>query len=297
MILLTGATGFLGRNLFKRMLKANLSVRCLVRTHKKGEALKSYGAGVELVTGDITDKESLKNAMEDIKIVVHLVGIIVETGKAAFDLIHVHGTKNMVEAAVEAGAQRFIHMSALGARPDARSRYHMTKWAAEEIVRNSGMKYAIFRPSVIFGKEDNFTNMFAKAVKISPFVMVPGNGRNMMQPVSVNDVAEVFTMAVKDDNFKGSYELGGTEKLTFDEIIDKICYVLGRKRMKVHIPLSLLNPMAWVMESVLPKPPLTRDQLLMLQEDNVTRDNALEQVFGIKPGRFEDGIREYLVGG
>lgn len=293
MILLTGATGFVGGNLLRRMLKGKLSVRCLVRTPEKAEKLKTLG--VETAIGDITDKSSILKAMEGVETVVHLVGILVEVGKATFDLLHTEGTRNMVEAAKEKGIKRFIHMSALGARKDARSKYHKTKWAAEEIVRNSGLDYAVFMPSVIFGREDNFTNMFAKAIKLSPFIMMPGDGKNKMQPVSAIDVAEAITAAVVDKRFAGTYELGGPEKLTFDEIIDKICGILNKKRIKFHMPIGILNPLAAFMEIILPKPPLTRDQLIMIQEDNITDNNALESVFNIKPIKFEDGMKEYLM--
>lgn len=292
MILLTGATGFVGGNLICRMLKEKLSVRCLVRTAEKAEKLKTLG--IETAIGDITDRASIQNAMEGVETVVHLVGILVEVGKATFDLMHTEGTRNMVEAAKEKGIKRFIHMSALGARKDAKSKYHKTKWLAEEIVRNSGLDYAIFRPSIIFGKEDNFTNMFAKAIKLSPFIMVPGSGKNKMQTVFVKDVAEAFTKTVIDKKFVGTYELGGPEKLSFDEIIDKICGVLNRKRIKIHMPIGILNPVSSMMETILPKPPLTRDQLVMIQEDNITDNNALESVFNINPVKFEDGIKEYF---
>ncbi|MBI5892167.1 MAG: complex I NDUFA9 subunit family protein [Deltaproteobacteria bacterium] len=232
MILLTGATGFVGGSLVHRMLKEKLHVRCLVRSYKKAETLNAIG--VETAIGDITDKSSILKAMEGVETVVHLVGILVEVGKATFDLMHTEGTRNMVEAAKEKGIKRFIHMSALGTRQDAKSKYHKTKLAAEEIVKNSGLDYAIFRPSVIFGREDNFTNMFAKAIKMSPFIMVPGSGKNKMQPVSVKDVAEAITAAVVDKRFAGTYELGGPEKLTFDEIIDKICGILNKKRSSIY---------------------------------------------------------------
>lgn len=293
MILLTGGTGFVGRNLIRIMLTENIPVRCLVRTHKKAKAINAVG--IQTAVGDITIPASIEKAMDGIDTIIHLVGILVETRKAGFELIHIQGTKNMVEVGRKFGVKRFIHMSALGTRENAVSRYHKTKWAAEEIVRNSGLNYAIFRPSVIFGKEDSFTNLFAKAIRLSPFIMMPGSGRNKMQPVSVKDVAETVILAVKDNALTGTYEFGGDEQLLFDEIIDKICQVLNKRRFKVHIPIGLLNLAAGFMESVLPKPPLTRDQLLMLQEDNITDNNALEAIFKIKPVGFEEGIKEYLI--
>src|SRR3989304_2313658 len=295
MILLTGATGFVGSNLMKELLKQGLQVRCLVRNPDRADALKK--AGAELVKGDITDKDSIAKALEDDKVeaAVHLVGILAETGKATFEAIHTQGTRNMVEACKAKGIKRFIHISALGTKANARSQYHKTKWAAEEIIRASGLGYTIFRPSVMFGKEEKFTNLFAGIIKISPFIMIPGNGQNKMQPVFVKDLASAMTMTVKDSrHINKVYEIGGPEKLAFDEIIDTVCRVLGKMRLKIHIPIWFMRPGAAIAECILRKPPITRDQLLMLEEDNVTDNNALESVFNIKPVGFEEGIRSYL---
>ena len=295
MILLTGATGFVGSNLMKELLKQGLQVRCLIRNPDRADALKN--AGAELVKGDITDKDSIAKALEDDKVeaAVHLVGILAETGKATFEAIHTQGTRNMVEACKAKGIKRFIHISALGTKANARSQYHKTKWAAEEIIRASGLGYTIFRPSVMFGKEDKFTNLFAGIIKISPFIMIPGNGQNKMQPVFVKDLASAMTMTVKDSrHINKVYEIGGPEKLAFDEIIDTVCRVLGKMRLKIHIPIWFMRPGAAIAECILRKPPITRDQLLMLEEDNVTDNNALESVFNIKPVGFEEGIRSYL---
>ena len=306
MILLTGATGFVGGNLLKEMLNQGFKVRCLVRNPSKAEAIKQ--AGVELVQGDVTDRDSIAKALEDGKVeaAVHLVGILAETKNTTFKVIHTEGTRNMVEACKQKNVKRFIHISALGTRENARSEYHKTKWEAEEIIRHSGLEYTIFRPSVLFGKEDKFANLFANIIKISPFIMIPGNGKNKMQTVSVKDLVKAMTMAinphtndfgvgVKDSkHINKVYEIAGPEKLAFNKIIDTICRVLGRTRLKIHIPMSLMRPGALIAECIFPKPPITRDQLLMLEEDNVTDNNALETVFGIKPVGFEEGIKGYL---
>lgn len=296
MILLTGATGFVGSNLLREMLKQGLRVRCLIRNPSRAKAIKQ--PGVELLQGDITDRDSIAKALadEEIDTAVHLVGILAETGKATFKAIHIQGTRNMVEACKEKKIKRFIHISALGTRETARSEYHRTKWNAEEIIRNSGLGYTIFRPSVLFGKEDKFVNLFASIIKISPFIMIPGNGQNKMQLLYVKDLVRAMTTAITDLNHINKvYELGGAEKLAFDQIIDAICRVLGKTRLKIHIPMPLMRIGAAIAEAILPKPPITRDQLLMLEEDNVTDNNTLEPVFGIKPTKFEEGIRSYLL--
>src|SRR3990170_642576 len=280
MILLTGATGFVGGNLLREMLKHGLQVRCISRNPSRAETIKK--PGVELVQGDVTDKDSIVKAFADGKIdtAVHLVGILAETGKATFKAIHTEGTRNMVEACKQ---------------KNVKHEYHKTKRDAEEIIRNSGLGYIIFRPSVLFGKEDKFVNLFASIIKISPFIMIPGNGQNRMQLLYVKDLVRAMTTAITDlKHINKVYELGGAEKLAFDQIIDAICRVLGKTRLKIHVPMFLMRPGTAIAEAILPKPPITRDHLLMLEEDNVTDNNALEPVFGIKPTKFEEGIKGYL---
>lgn len=297
MILITGATGFVGTNLLKEMLKQGLQARCLVRNPSKAKGVNQQE--VELVKGDVTDRDSITKALEDgrVETVVHLVGILAEMGRATFKTIHTEGTRNMVEACKEKNVKRFVHISALGTRANARSEYHKTKWEAEEIIRSSGLNYTIFRPSVLFGKEDRFVNLFAQIIKISPFIMIPGDGQNKMQPLSVKNLAAAMTMALQNSKHTNkTYEIAGPEKLTFDQIIDVICRVLGKTRLKIHAPMPFMRIGAAITEAILPKPPITRDQLLMLEEDNIADNNALESVFGIKPVRFEEGVREYLSG-
>ncbi len=294
MILLTGATGFVGGNLAGELIDGGFRLRCLVRNPGRAARLKELGC--EVVKGDITDPESVLDAVDsEIDTVIHLVGILVETRGATFERIHTAGTKNVVDACTKKGVKRYLHISALGTRKDARSRYHKTKWEAEEIIRASNLEYTIFRPSVIFGREDSFTNLFARAIKLSPFVFIPGDGRNLMQPVFVKDLVKAMRMSITMDETKGRvFEIGGPQRYTFDEIIDLIAKVLGRKRLKVHVPMPFMRMGAAVAETILPVPPITRDQLLMLEEDNVTDENSLSDVFGIEPTDFEKGMRTYL---
>jgi NADH dehydrogenase len=293
-ILITGCTGFVGRNLVS-LLAASRKIRCLVRDPRKAVDLE--GAGCEIVTGDVTDGRSvLKAVSPDVDVVIHLVGILVEPKGVTFKAIHTEGTRNVVGACLRKGVRRYLHISALGTRPGARSEYHRTKWEAERIIADSGLEYTIFRPSVIFGSEDKFTNMFARVMRISPVVMLPGYGRNRMQPVFVEDLVRAMSLSIDMKETKNRvYEIAGPRAYTFDEIVDKIALVLGRgKPLKIHIPMPVMKWSAALAEAVFSRPPITRDQLLMLQEDNATSEKALEGVFGIEPTGFEEGMRTYL---
>ncbi len=296
-VLVTGARGFVGCEIVRHLREAGHTVRELSRNanSRSGASLNS-----ELVSGDILDAASLSSAVAGCDAIINLAGIIGEVGRNTFENVHVKGTQNLLAAAIAAGVKRFVQMSAMGTRPNAVARYHQTKWLAEEKVRHSGLAFTIIRPSIIYGRHDHFVNLFARISRYSPFLPVMGSGRGLMQPISVEDVARCFVHALVEPRSIGqTYELGGNERLEFNEILDAILLVTKRRRFKVHIPLPLARVQAQVMEFVFPSllgkaSPLTRDQLLMLQEDNVGDNSAALALFGIKPAGFENGIASYL---
>jgi NADH dehydrogenase len=200
-----------------------------------------------------------------------------------------------VDAAKKGGVKRLLHMSALGTRADARSRYHKTKWAAEEIVRGSGLSWTIFRPSVIFGKRDEFVNDLARVIRLTPFAPVIGSGENKLQPVAVEDVAHCFVSALKNDASAGQvYDLAGPKIYTMNELIRAILTAMGKRRKLIHLPLPVARLQAWMFEKLMSRPLFTRDQLLMLQEDNVGDATAAERAFAVKWREFEKEIADYV---
>lgn len=290
MIFLTGSTGFVGRHIVKRLVDEKIPTRCLVRSMTRSAAL----AGTELCQGDITMPETLDQAMNGVEAVIHLVGIRRETKKVRFDQIHVQGTRNMVIAAQKAGVKKFVHMSSMGTRADGQSNYHKSKWEAEEIVRNSGLTYVIFRPSIILGPEDEFVNMFAKMMGLNPlFVPAIGSGENLFQPIHVDEVARCFVKATTDPNLKNeTYELGG-EKVSMNQVLRTIAKVKGYKRAYIHIPLGLFKRMIPLM-GILPNPPIVEDEFIMLQEDNAGDNSKMKRDFGFEPMGFEEAVKTYL---
>ncbi|MBF0383415.1 MAG: complex I NDUFA9 subunit family protein [Magnetococcales bacterium] len=294
MILVSGATGLVGSNLIKKLSAQGKKVRGICRNPTKVNN-SDYPDEVQLLKGDILEPASLDETLADVDTVIHLVGILFEVGGRTFADVHFKGTENLLNAAKKANVKRFIHVSALGTRFDAASRYHQTKWQAEEAVRNSGLDYTIFRPSVIFGPEDKFANQFAEMVAKSPVAPILGDGTARMQPVWVNDVTQCLTHAIEEPTTIGqTYELGGPDILTFRQIIDEILLATGKQRLKVPIPFPILTMNAWIMERVLPSPPVTVDQLIMAQEDNICKADPPWQSFGITPKSFATGIREFL---
>jgi len=229
---------------------------------------------------------------------VHLVGIIVEKGPATFHAVHVDGTRRVVEAARQAGIERFVHMSAVGARDErGATPYHRTKWHAEQLVRASGLSHAVFRPSIISGPESAPIRTLARLHRWSPVVPVFGDGRFPTQPVWVEDVALAFALSVEQPSLSGVFELGGPQVLTYEEFLLAIGQAAGHPRPLVHMPLALARAAAGAFDLLGAAAPLTSDQLQMLVEGSATPDNAIESVFGIRPIPFEQGLNRYLAPG
>jgi len=300
-VLVTGATGFVGREIVRELPRAGHETHILTRDgYADGTEAAEKGLSAQIHFGNILNPDSLQRACQGMDAVVHLVGIISEIGENTFENIHTRGTKNVVTAARDAGVKRFIQMSALGTRPNAAARYHQSKWAAEEIVRSSGLDWTIFRPSIIYGPGDQFVNRFAGMARFSPVMPVIGDGKVKLQPIPVGDVAICFVKAINERQSIGqTYDLCGGDVLTLEAVMDAIMDVTGRKRLKLRIPPGLAWFQAAMLEFVFCRlrgkaSPLNRDQLVMLREDNVGNPEPANALFDLKPTGFREGIASYL---
>ncbi|MCM3082137.1 complex I NDUFA9 subunit family protein [Brevibacillus invocatus] len=298
-VFLTGSTGFVGKGMMARLQKEGHEIVCLIRPGSQGKIGQNDGsaANISWATGDLMDTQSLASAMRDCDAVIHLVGIIREKpGKGiTFSRIHVEGTKNMLAAAKQVGIKRFVHMSALGARENATSAYHRSKYEAEQLVQNSGIPYVIFRPSVIFGPGDEFVNLLADLVRL-PVTPVIGDGSYPLQPVARETVADVFVQALSlEASTQQIYETGGPSSITYGQILDDIGAAIGKHRVrKFHIPLGLMKPVINTMEGF-SFFPITNTQLTMLLEGNDCKDaQRLYDTFSTAKIPFREGISTYL---
>ena len=291
-VFVTGGTGFVGKAVIHALQAHGFTVRCLVRPGSEAD-LKGF-EGIERVPGDVLIPKGLEASMEGCDALIHLVGIIRERpGRGVtFERLHSVATANMVKAAEAAEVPRFIHMSTLGTRPDARSRYHQTKWEAEETVRASGLQWTVFRPSIIYGVGDGFVSVLARMIKWLPAAPVIGDGKYRLQPVPVGQVAEGFARALAYPESKNHiYEAGGPRSYAFTEILDLIGAALGKSKVrKLYQPIGLMRALVRLLEP-LPFFPLTSDQLLMLQEDNVCDPAPFFQTFELTPVEFPIGLQ------
>ena len=289
MILVTGSSGFLGRNVVKALRTRGESVRCLVRSPSRAGVVTDYG--VELAYGDVLDPASLKNAMRGVDAVVHLVAIIRERGRNTFDRINRQGTESVVQVARDEGVRHLVHVSAIGVQENQAYPYLYSKWLGEQEVIRGGVAYTIIRPSILFGPGDEFINTLAGVVKSFPVAPVAGDGRVRFQPISVEEVGGIVSLVAGNPHFGGRIiEVGGPDHLTYNEILDIIARTLGVRRVKVHLPAPLMGLLTRVMEAVIPNPPATTSQLEMLSLDNVTDLDSVVRNFRMRPRPLEGNI-------
>jgi NADH dehydrogenase len=286
-----------------RLLQRGHEVAVLARDPRKTR--NRYNRPVEPVAGDVLDRDGLAAATVGRDALVHLVGIIHEQGGQTFDRMHREAAENAVAAAERAGVRRYLHMSAMGSSDGSPSEYGRTKAAGEKAVRASRLAWTIFRPSVIFGPGDGFVSLLATIVRKNPgFIPVIGPGTTRFQPVSISDVARVFADALeKPETAEKSYEVGGPDVLTLNEIYREIAAAVGKYgKPLIHFPLWYGRLLASFFErlarrGILEAPPLTRDQIRSLAVDNTGDIVPTMADFPGEWRRFAPGIREYLSNG
>jgi uncharacterized protein YbjT (DUF2867 family) len=289
--LVTGGTGFVGPHVVHALRARDVAVRALVRKPARASSLAAWG--VELATGDVTDPGSLRAACDRADTVVHLVAII--RGKPAdFERVMADGTRNVVAAAQEAGVRRIVLASALGL--DERSKdavpYFAAKWEMERAVRESGLEHVIFRPSFVFGRDGGVLPTFVRLARYAPVTPIIGPGRQRLQPIWVEDLAEYYAVAATEQTGANqTFELGGPEAVSWNEFWTRLKRVLGSRRPSVHVPFGLMRAQATVTER-LPAAPVSRDQLTMLElGDNVVTDPSAVETFRLPLVPLDEQLR------
>jgi len=270
-ILVTGGTGFLGRHVARALVARGYLPRLLVRVGSESRIPEDIRSACRVTLGDVTDPESVENAVQGTSAIVHLAGIVREfPGKGiTFDRVHVKATRNAVKAARRWEISRFVHVSALGARPGAPGAFFDSKGRGEEIVRNSDLRWTVFRPSAIFGRGDRFIDTLVRVLGRSPVAAVPGDGRVRFQPVFVEDVAFGIADAVSRPPTEGrSFDIGGPESFSLDELMDTVAQALGRRVAKVHVPLPLLRSVVPFL-SRFERFPISPEEIEILAADSI----------------------------
>ncbi len=301
LVTIFGGSGFVGRHVVRVLAKRGYQIRVAVRRPDLAGFLQPLGnvGQIQLVQANLRYEDSVKAAVKGADTVINLVGILQESGKQKFDAVQYYGAQAVARAAKEAKAT-MIHMSAIGADADSPADYGETKGKAEEAVLSLIKNAIIFRPSIIFGPEDDFFNRFGAMAKLAPALPLIGGGTTKFQPVYVGDVAEAIALAV-DGKLKGGkiYELGGPQVATFRECLELLLEEIGRKKMLVSLPWFAASALGTLV-GWLPGAPITADQVKMLRSDNVVSDDAVKagltlEGIGVKPTPMSAILPSYLV--
>lgn len=287
-VLVAGASGYLGRRLVPRLLAGGRIVRALVRGGEARAARLPHLSGCEIAAGDLADAASCRRAAEGVDTVVHLVGIIRERGATTFESVHIDGTVALVQAARHAGCRRFLYVSALGARRDGASAYSRSKAEAEQIVRASGMTWLILRPSIVLARDGEFYGIL-KQLTALPLVPVLGSGRALMSPLQADDLASIEAAALdRPLVWNRAWAVGGPAAIPFVDLLRRAARGLGRPVVLVHVPIGLARPLVALMAAVLPNPPITPGQLVMLEEGSACDAGPISRAFGVTPRAIDD---------
>ena len=296
-----GGSGFVGRHVVRALAKREYRIRVAVRRPELAGHLQPLGrvGQIHAVQANLRYPASVQAAMRDSHVAINLVGILTQSGAQTFEAVQVAGAEAVAKAAAGAGA-RMVHMSAIGADENSPSHYARAKAKGEKAVLAALPSATIFRPSVVFGPEDDFTNRFAALARLSPALPLIGGGATKMQPVYVGDVATAVAGAVDGKTREGAtYELGGPEVLSMREIMELILEITDRKRMLISLPFALAKLQALFLQFAPGPFKLTPDQVELLKRDNVVSEAAKAagltlEGLGITPDSMEAIAPQYL---
>ncbi len=296
MILITGATGYIGRHLVARLVEQGERPRCLVRNVKSAISMFPTDK-VELVQGDTTQFAALEAAVRGVDTVVHAAFITADHKQSAgnhYGVTNVQGTANLIRAAKRAGVKRIIEVSGLGTKPDKPNSYMQGRYLAEKMLKESGLDWTIIQPSVLFGKDAPFIKGLTDLIRMSPVVPLIGGGKILFQPIYVEDVVTVIMKVLEDPEGTAgkTYTIGGPAYYSFTQVIDALLHAMHKRRIKAYAPTPLVGLGAAMMEMVLPKPPLTSAAMTLFSFDNTTDLNSVERDFGFIPMSFTAYLKE-----
>jgi NADH dehydrogenase len=297
MILITGATGYIGRHLVSRLV--DQGPRCLVRNTSRAESILPADK-VELVEGDTTQPASLEAAVQGVDTIVHAAFITADQKQSAgnsYEKTNVQGTSNLIKAAKNAGVKRIIEIGGLGTKPDKPGSYMQGRYLAEKMLRDSGLGWTIIQPSVLFGKNAPFIKGLSGLISSAPVVPLIGGGKVLFQPIYVEDVVTVIIKTLEDPmgTTGKTFTIGGPDYYSFTQVIDELLRAMRKTRIKAPAPTALVGVGAAVMEAVLPKPPLTKAAMTLFSFNNITDLNSVERDFGFSPVSFTMYLREHGV--
>ncbi len=299
-----GGSGFIGRSLVPLLVQRGKRVRIVSRhgaAHNQSANIMSNSNNVQSVKADIQNASEVSRALEGAAGAINLVGLLYEKGKQTFEGVQQLGANNVAQAAAGLQVRRLVHVSAIGADASAEAQYARAKGVAEQLVLSAVPSATVLRPSIVFGPEDGFFNIFAQMSVLSPFLPLIGGGQQRYQPVSVTNVAEAIANALDSESAAGKiFELGGPAVYSFRELMEFTLRTVHRKRLLLPLPFAVAKPLGAVLDAVFRitpfAPPLTADQVLLLMHDNVVSKGArtLADLSVTNLQHIEDVVPKYL---
>ncbi|CAN7290674.1 complex I NDUFA9 subunit family protein [Brevundimonas sp. LjRoot202] len=301
LITVFGGSGFVGSQVVQDLARRGWRIRVAVRRPDRAYKLQTSGhvGQIQAVRCDATDPAQVETALAGADAAINLIGVLYEAGGRSFQALHVDAARNIATGCAAAGVGRLVHISAVGANPESASRYACTKAAGEMAVREVKPDAVVIRPSIVFGAGDGFLNRFASMATMSPALPLIGGGRTRFQPVYVGDVAEAIVRAVERTDAAGrTFELGGPEVMTFKEVLELVLRETRRRNGLIPLPFfaaRTIGSLAQLTSVAGIAPALTRDQVVLLEADNVVADGAegLAEL-GIEPTGIEAIAPSYL---
>lgn len=290
MILVTGATGFIGKNLLKKLLDKNLPVRALARDKNKISKVNN----LEVVEGDLLDKEKLFKATENVDVVIHLAAVVKASSSYGYNKTNIEGTKNLVEACLKNKVKKIIYISSLDACLDGTNCYGESKALGEKIVIASGIDYIIIRPALVYGKESDAVGVLADLIKKLPIIPVVGNGKAILQPIYVDDVCRAIIKLLESDLKNKMFYLAGEERISIDGLIDKIAKIYSKKVMKIHVPLWLMFLPLKLYNFIIKNSAFTYDSLKLSNTDKICDISEIKSLLNFKFINLEEGLAKTL---
>ena len=298
-----GGSGFLGRYIVQRLAKARWRVRVAVRHPNEANFVRPYGTPgqVEPIMANVRFDHSVASLAANTDAVINCVGILTQAPRQGFGAVHEQGAERIARLSAAAGVDRLVHVSAIGASESSESEYARTKALGERLVMEAFEGAVILRPSVMFGPEDRFFNMFATVARFSPVIPIVG-GNTRFQPVYVDDVAAAAERAINDDSVNGILELGGPDIESFRELVERMLRVIRRRRMILDVPPFLMRPKAAFLDflqlasgGLFANRFITRDQIRQLANDNVVGEGMPSlETLGIDRTSMDAILDRYL---
>ena len=297
-VLVTGANGFVGSHVIPALLDAGHHVLALVRDDDGAEAVMrrlpdAHRADVTIRVGDVTKPATLPGALAGADAVVHLAAVPRDwDGGQTLRLVNTEGTRNVVAAMRAAGVDRIVHLGGLGVADEPDLHFASSKARGMAIVRESGLRWTILAPSLLFGPRDGFFNILAGLVRMSPGVVpITGNGQARFQPLAIGDLARACALALGDDAYVGrELPMGGPRYWTYREIVEEVLHGMGKRRLLVPMPVALIRMVAGAAERVRLPFPVATDQLRQLRLDNIGPLDSVRAGFGFDPRPMEGGL-------